>query len=70
METALSCGGYPFDIQTRIQKIKQIIKSWNKDLNENIHKTIEELEDKVAELEDINCCGRDFELAKLGLEEI
>lgn len=50
--------------QTKIKRIKQVIKEWNSGTNGNVHKNIE-----ILELEDNSVRGAELENCKMELEE-
>lgn len=55
--------------QSMIKKIKQVIKECNSGTNGNVHKNIEDLELKLADLEDNSVRGIELEKCKMELEE-
>lgn len=55
--------------QALIRKIRNIIEEWNSGTNGNVYKKIEELELKLAELEDTSVQGMELDICKLELEE-
>lgn len=53
-----------------IRKIKFTIKEWNSGINGNIHKKIEDLELKIADLEDKPNQGSELDIYKMELDEL
>lgn len=60
----------PINIQSILRKDKQLNKNWNKDWNGNIFKMIEEVELRIAELDDPVNPVLELELAKEELEKL
>lgn len=70
IEKRINEGNWKGNVQAILKNIKEITREWNLGINENIHVRIENLESKIAELEDKELYDQDLDISKMELEEL